>query len=172
MNRNEWLKTLPKKMKWAELGVFLGDFSKLIYEYCDPSQLDLVDTFPDSASSGDKDGNNIIQRNLSSIPDQLSSYFNDSRVRIHKMTTTEYLARCSEKIDCIYIDADHSYQSVKNDLLLSYDVVNNGGLICGHDYCRIKYPGVVQAVSEFCQEKNLHIEFVSNCGLPTFAIRK
>jgi len=172
MNRNDWLKTLPKNMKWAELGVFLGDFSKLIYEYCDPSQLDLVDTFPNSASSGDKDGNNIVQRNLSSIPDQLLNYFNNPRVRIHKMTTTEYLSSITEKIDCVYIDADHSYSSVKSDLLLSYNIVNNGGLICGHDYCNIKYPGVVQAVSEFCQEKKLNIEFISNCGLPTFAIRK
>ncbi len=159
-------------MKWAELGVFIGDFSKAIYEYCDPIQLDLVDIFPNFACSGDKDGNNIVHRNLSSIPSELSNYFNDNKVRIYKMTTSEYLTSRSEKIDCVYIDADHSYHSVKNDLLLSYDVVSKNGLICGHDYCKIKYPGVVQAVSEFCQEKKLNIEFISNCGLPTFAIRR
>lgn len=172
MDRNEWLKTLPKKMKWAELGVFVGEFSKLIYDTCDPETLDLVDIFPTATSSGDKDGNNIVQKNLTSIPEQLANHFNDARVRIFKMRTDEYLLSKKEKIDCVYIDADHSYEAVKRDLMLSYEIINEGGLICGHDFCRQKYPGVVRAVEELCQEKNLKVDFISSCGLPTFAIRK
>jgi hypothetical protein len=55
---------------------------------------------------------------------------------------------------------------------MSFNIVNDGGFICGHDYCKVKYPGVVRAVSEFCNEKSLKVSFVSTCGLPTFAIRK
>lgn len=39
MDRNEWLDTLPKNLVWAELGVFIGDFSKEIFKRAKPKKL-------------------------------------------------------------------------------------------------------------------------------------
>lgn len=36
--------------------------------------------------------------------------------------------------DFVYIDADHSYQSVKNDILAWSSKVKDGGILAGHDY--------------------------------------
>lgn len=49
-------------------------------------------------------------------------------------------------LDLVFIDADHSYESVKNDIIAWLPKVRVGGVICGHDY---EYKiGVVQAVEE------------------------
>jgi Methyltransferase domain len=37
-------------------------------------------------------------------------------------------------LDFVYIDANHSYDAVKRDLVLWYPKVRSGGLVSGHDY--------------------------------------
>lgn len=37
-------------------------------------------------------------------------------------------------LDICFIDADHSYLSVKNDILKYLPKVKNGGILCGHDF--------------------------------------
>lgn len=50
-------------------------------------------------------------------------------------------------IDFIYIDANHDYDSVKNDILHYFPKIKNGGIISGHDYCE-SWKGVINAVNE------------------------
>lgn len=50
-------------------------------------------------------------------------------------------------LDLIYIDGDHRYSGVKNDILLAKKLVKKGGIISGHDY-HWESPGVIQAVNE------------------------
>jgi hypothetical protein len=162
-------------MIWVELGVFIGEFSKEIHKLTSPSKLYLVDIFPDRMISGDKDGNNVRTLDLTNVPDKLSDYFNDQPVEIIKSTTTDFLIRMAElrqEVDCVYIDAAHSYDNVKSDLELSYNIVKENGFICGHDYHQIHFEGVFRAVNEFCAEKNLKIDMMSDDLLPTFVIKK
>jgi predicted O-methyltransferase YrrM len=49
--------------------------------------------------------------------------------------------------DFIYIDADHSYEQVKNDIENALALLNGKGVIAGHDYVP-EFPGVIQAVDE------------------------
>jgi len=48
-------------------------------------------------------------------------------------------------VDIIFIDADHSYNGCKGDILAYKDKVNKNGILSGHD---IDYPGVNKAVRE------------------------
>jgi hypothetical protein len=50
------------------------------------------------------------------------------------------------KADIIFIDADHSYESVKEDILAWKRHVRDGGILCGHDFGI--FPGVDKAVTE------------------------
>ena len=51
--------------------------------------------------------------------------------------------------DIIFIDGDHRYENVKNDLLTACQIIKPGGIISGHDYGHEDWPGVRQAVDEF-----------------------
>jgi cephalosporin hydroxylase len=51
-------------------------------------------------------------------------------------------------IDFIYIDADHTYESVNRDLKLYLPKLKPNGWIGGHDYNKNQWPGVVKAINE------------------------
>lgn len=48
-------------------------------------------------------------------------------------------------VDIVFIDADHSYNGCKNDIIYYKPKVKEGGILSGHD---IDFPGVNQAVNE------------------------
>jgi predicted O-methyltransferase YrrM len=70
-------------------------------------------------------------------------------------------------LDWVYIDADHHYAEVKNDIELWYKKVRKGGIISGHDYCKYKYPwdstpfGVIEAVDEFCKKNKYKLKITT-----------
>lgn len=67
-------------------------------------------------------------------------------VRPIKSDSTEAAALFDDRsLDFVFIDADHSYEAVKRDLLAWLPKVRPGGIIGGHDYPR---PGVKKAVAE------------------------
>lgn len=55
-------------------------------------------------------------------------------------------------VDFVFIDADHSYGEVQQDLLYSWEIVKDGGYICGDD---VNSNSVYNAVNEFCIERDL-----------------
>ena len=48
--------------------------------------------------------------------------------------------------DMVFIDADHTYEALKQDITLWKPLVRKGGVLCGHDYGT--YPDVKEAVDE------------------------
>lgn len=50
-----------------------------------------------------------------------------------------------ESLDLVFIDADHSYEAVKKDIIKYTPKIKKNGLLTGHD---IDYPGVNRAVRE------------------------
>jgi hypothetical protein len=64
-----------------------------------------------------------------------------------------------EAVDFVYIDGNHSYESVKKDLTLYYPLLKNNGLIGGHDYTPY-YETVMRAVNEFAEEAKLELHTV------------
>jgi len=60
----------------------------------------------------------------------------------------------TEPLDFVYIDADHSYKSVMQDLKVWTVKVKQGGFVCGHDYVK-RWPGVRQAVFKFCNKRGI-----------------
>lgn len=51
----------------------------------------------------------------------------------------------NNSLDLVFIDADHSYSAVKQDILEYMPKIKENGILCGHD---IDYPGVNKAVKE------------------------
>jgi hypothetical protein len=172
--RDDLISDLPKGMKCAELGVFKGDFSKQIFDTMKPSELYLIDIFSGIMGSGDKDGNNFERISLDESYNNLKNYFeNNPNVKIIKGFSVPSLSNFSDDyLDFVYVDAGHEYHDVKADLEISYQKVKNGGYICGHDYNRETFPGLCDAVDEFCERYNLKIKYLTKDGCPTYCIIK
>jgi len=66
------------------------------------------------------------------------------------------------KIDYVFLDGGHAYETVKNDLIYSYPVLKNGGTILCDDYNLSYAPGVKQAIDEYIDIKDLKSEILFN----------
>jgi hypothetical protein len=58
-------------------------------------------------------------------------------------------------LDFVFIDAEHSYESVREDIDAWLPKIKKGGIISGHDYSK-HWPGVVKAVDETFNEIKLY----------------
>jgi hypothetical protein len=171
---------VPKGSKICELGVFAGDFTKIIYESCLPAELIAVDLFEGTTGSGDQNGNNFKFIDLNKYYNYLTDYFKNYPVKILKGDTVSVLEKYpDEYFDCIYIDADHSYEGSKRDIICSYKKLKKNGFLMGHDYgmnmqkAKNTYEfGVSRAVNEFCEKNNLQIYAFANDGCISFSIKK
>jgi len=90
--------------------------------------------------SYDDDSLNMIRRKML----QESLYFPNLKIIIDtSVNASKQFDR--ESIDFIFIDGDHSYESVKNDIECWEPIVKENGLIMGHDY---NWGNVARAVGE------------------------
>jgi hypothetical protein len=163
-----------------EIGVFKGEFLDYLVKNCNIGAIDAVDLFEGTASSGDVDGNNIVYYNIAlSYLELLEKYEDRRNVAIYKSHSVVFL-KCQpdNTYDIIYIDGDHSYNGVKNDLINAYSKIKDGGYIMGHDYelnmekAKIRHEfGTKQAVDEFCIEYNQTILSKAMDGCVSFCIQ-
>ena len=65
------------------------------------------------------------------------------------------------KIDYVFLDGGHAYETVKNDLNYSKPVLDKNGTILCDDYNLSYAPGVKRAIDEFVNDNNLKSEIIS-----------
>jgi hypothetical protein len=93
-----------------------------------------------------------VRRNEQQFDDVMSHH--PGKIKKLKMTSRQaevYVADSS--LDLVFIDGDHSYEAVKEDIALWTPKVREGGIIAGHDYANkdkygTKFDGVERAVKE------------------------
>ena len=66
------------------------------------------------------------------------------------------------KIDYVFLDGGHDYDTVRNDLNNCIDVVKRKGTILCDDYNLSYAPGVKKAIDEFVKENNLSCRILLN----------
>ena len=64
------------------------------------------------------------------------------------------------KIDYVFLDGGHAYETVKNDLHYSKAVLDNNGTILCDDYNLSYAPGVKKAIDEFISNNNYKSEII------------
>lgn len=122
---------------YVELGSNLGESALMAGSFDFISEIYCVDLFDR------KDQLSICQQRLSHLRKKvtfLQNYSNKAHVFFD-----------DNSIDVLYIDANHTYEYVKDDLEYWYPKVKDGGFICGHDYNHKNFPGVTKAVHEFVE---------------------
>jgi len=78
----------------------------------------------------------------------LKDHLRKGRVVICRSGLREAAKKVLPLVDMVFIDGDHRYEQVRNDILLAKRILKPGGLLCGHDYGHPLWPGVRQAVNE------------------------
>ena len=136
----------------AELGVWRGKTYKHLLSECSNLTLigvDLYEPQPDSegpekwvpGENGHEWDHDKYYRDIQSFQNKIGE-----RARFYKMTTLDAAKEVEDaSLDFVFIDADHSYEGVKNDIAAWSPKVRNGGCVIGHD---IDWDPVLQAVTE------------------------
>ena len=144
----------------AELGVFKGDFAKLINEFFPDRTFYLFDTFE---GFSEKDTEYDVEKNYS----QPSSFFQDTSVelvlskmphrqmcKVVKGYFPESTAEVDETFSFVSIDTD-LYLPIYNGLHYFYERLSKNGYILVHDFNHRYYSGAREAVIRFCKEKGV-----------------
>jgi hypothetical protein len=182
-DRTEHFKTIFQQFpngKGVEVGVFKGHFSKNIIDNWNGT-LYMVDVWRPLDTESYNDISNQTTPDTAYI-DAMNSINGHEDRAIMIRAKSEIAADIfpDNSLDFVYIDANHAYQYVVQDIQLWYPKVKPGGYICGHDYIDIQWDqdpnfaengidkhiytsvyngvfGVNPAVDQFCTKNNLDV---------------
>ena len=139
-----------KALIGLELGVMRGNNARSILDNLNIKRLYLVDAWinyyyiPKNA-----DKNYLHVKQL---------FKRDNRIKIIKGFSLEVCKYFNDKLDFIYIDSDHSYNAVYNDILNWIKYIKLEGVISGHDieFDRENLYAIktYSAVSDYCTNFN------------------
>lgn len=144
----------------AEIGVAFGGHSEAILSNTNLELLYGIDSYQHSDSYDDP--MNLPQADFDILCETTKNrlaVFGD-RFRLIRLDSQQAIGQIDGLLDFVYIDAEHSYQGVWQDLCTWYSKIRVGGLISGHDYEHIAFPGVKQAIDEFFRRLDwqVHLE--------------
>jgi hypothetical protein len=168
----------------VEIGTFKGEFSKEILNNWNGT-LYMIDVWRPLGEeyvdmSNHKDHINAYSETMDNI-----SGFEDRAVMIRATSKVASKLFVDNSLDFAYIDANHAYDFVKEDIELWYPKVKKGGYLCGHDYLDLDWYndpnflenkkdkhiwgnntyhgmfGVNPAVDEFCKEHGYDLTLTS-----------
>jgi predicted O-methyltransferase YrrM len=142
VNHRDVLINLVRERGWlagAELGVASGQTFEA-----------LLRMFPDLRLIGVDRAINLHRR------DRVRALVREFGPRaVYIETLTHFAARLvpDDSLDFVFVDADHRYEAVKDDILRWRPKLRKGGTMLGHDYNPPVWPGVVKAVHEVYGDK-------------------
>lgn len=159
--RMKVLRMMPKGSVCAEIGVWKGNFSRKILNRVQPTSLHLIDpwkfvaddryknaAYGGKVAKGQEDMDRLFEDVRAKFADEIAT----GVVHLHRQTSAEAGAGFPDGyFDWIYIDANHAYEFVRQDLLTYHAKVKPGGFIAGDDYGTKGWwaGGVKRAVDEF-----------------------
>jgi methyltransferase family protein len=145
----------------AEIGVLYGENSLSILRLLNVNQLFLIDLFGKiDYKEGIDSGKTIDWGFCYDIAKNNLRKYNHKTNFIRKYSF-DAASDIPDELDFVYIDANHDYDAVLQDIKVYYPKVKKGGVIGGHDYCP-RYPGVSKAVNEFFNHPNMICDNMSN----------
>jgi len=161
-NLGQWLNEAGLVGEGVEVGVLFGAFSEMIMWR--GRILHLVDPWVEQDENVYREITNKDVDWRSAFKETLGRMVPYSdRVKIMKMLSSDAAPKFKDgQLDFVFIDGNHSYDAVKQDLELWWPKVKVGGMFSGHDYENKLTDG------KHCEVKKAVDEFVSANGLNFF----
>jgi len=183
-SRQEMLADLvPADATVAEIGVFAGDFSEWMLKNLKLKKFYAIDPYTSTIGvmgSGNQDGFGMEYFELELLRGFVLSRLSQYPAFEHRREFSHAFFESQEdgSLDAVYLDGDHSFEAVRDDLDMARHAVKEGGWIFGHDYARHPTKGnpeitheVKPVVDEFCEKHGLTLHAVTNDGIRSFAIQ-
>lgn len=138
-NRLRMLAHMPKYGRCAEIGVWNGGFSGAILEVTQPKELTLIDPWDllsDQSKSEWTHKKHKKHKIMRGMFDHVTARYGGlSNVSIRKGFSAEVLETFEDDyFDWLYIDGNHLYEFVRQDVEVAFRKVRPGGIIAGDDY--------------------------------------
>lgn len=142
-----WLSKKAKKCKSVlEVGSYHGRSTTALLNAEKVWCVDLWGSSKGKYTINEKDYQTFM-RNMKPWLDRIEVLRGDS----HEML--DALLRTSEGFfDLAFIDGCHEYKQVRGDISRCLKLVRKGGMLCGHDFNKRAWPGVVRAVEELAPD--------------------
>ncbi|MDY6781615.1 MAG: class I SAM-dependent methyltransferase [Cyanobacteriota bacterium] len=168
-SRRFLLEMLPKNSVGAEIGVHKGGFSKQILRIVNPQKLHLIDPWKHEEANTYKDawyggkvtgGQSDMDARHEAVRAKFETEIDSGQIVIHRGYSNEMLQKFdNESLDWVYIDGNHLYEFVKQDLELGFQKTKLGGYITGDDYTTGGWwqGGVKKAVDEFAKKEAVEL---------------
>ncbi len=152
--------------KMCEIGVAFAGHADAILSKTDIDKFYAVDSYQLSETTTDNftfDGINYNQNHYNDLYEfakKRLERFEDRSVFIRKTSEEASLMFDDDSIDIVFIDGEHTYSAIKNDINKWQSKVKMGGIISGHDYNHGNFPDIKKFVDEWCLENKytLNIE--------------
>ena len=142
-----------KDLKEAEIGVFEGINSEDLMKNLDIKELYLIDPweeYENNPMGSLEKAEAITKRRMKKYGD---------KIKYIKEYSSNAINKIPNNLDFIYIDGNHDYKFVKEDLNNYWNKVKIGGVFAGHD---MLIPDVLKAVLEFVEEKKVDFFIVGD----------
>ena len=98
---------------------------------------------------------------VEAVEDLLKKFENN--IHLIKGNSNQILRKIDmSKIDYVFLDGGHNYETVKNDLNNCIDVIMNNGTVLCDDYDLTYAPGVKKAIDEFVKDNGFKCEIMNN----------
>jgi len=140
----------------VEVGVAAGKFSNIICEAMPGVKLFCVDVWEPYAEYADYQEISIFETLYNDAKAKLAQY---DCTLIKKFSMDAVKDFEDESLDFVYIDSNHRYSFVRDDIREWTKKVKKGGIVSGHDYGTMEEMGVgvKQAVDEYVKEHNYQV---------------
>lgn len=135
----------------AEVGVYRGDFARLLNYYFPEKKLYLFDTFEGFDARDEVRAVDIDNFKDTSVQYVLSRMPNPPQCIVRKGYFPDTAEDIDDQFSFVSLDCD-LYKPILAGLKFFYPRLTRGGYIFVHDFGSIHYDRVKQAVYEFCEE--------------------
>lgn len=150
--------------KCAEVGIGYGFHAKEILTNTSVEQLYLIDPYVDYSNDGFPLDVKTIFGNFehlaNCVKENLKPYNHRYTWFRQPSITIKNEQILDGSLDLVFIDADHSYEAVMQDLTFWYNKIRFGGWLLGDDYASC-FPSTTKAVDDFATKMNLKINFLT-----------
>ncbi len=134
------------QLNGVEVGVHRGTHAYFMLSVLSMQKLFLVDPYLPYVDGDGKEWN-VSNEDYAVAQRDLGRF---KQCQFIRKTSLDAVADVQDDLDFVYIDANHSYECVKEDIEAWYPKVRAGGVIGGHDFT-VDYQGVIYAVVEFAR---------------------